>query len=433
MRQATHNGALLVVEGVGGEGLIVATSLVPKLKDSPCRTPATGSAKEVFRVFLLMGLTSFGGPIAHIGYFNREFVRRRGWLDDAQFAQLLAVCQILPGPTSSQMGLAIGWFRAGWLGAMAAFAAFTLPSALLMLGFALWMPNVDHHLFEAVIHGLKLVAVAVVAHGVLGMTRQLTPDVSRQLIAIAVAILVIWMSGTWVQWGTIVMGGLAGLLVCRDAKPLPEVVFPIRRGARISGLLIVIFVLGLVAALAFPATAGASASAMAAAAYRAGALVFGGGHVVLPLLHQSTVDAGWLGEEVFLAGYGAAQALPGPMFAFAAFLGAAIPSGLPPVLVACIALVAIFMPGFILLLATLPAWARLPRTRWVSKVVAGINAAVVGLLLAALYDPLFTTGVRTISDFVVVAIGFGLLTVARVHVLWAVLWCVLASMAMLFV
>ena len=387
----------------------------------------TGSSFEIFRAFLKLGLTSFGGPIAHLGYFREEFVRRRAWLDEAHFAQLLAVCQFLPGPASSQMGFAIGLFRGGVRGALVAFIAFTLPSALLMFGFAALASQVEAGVGRAVVHGLKLLAVAVVAHGVLGMARQLTPDLPRLSIAIGAAILIVLSGSAWMQLAAIAVGGLLGPWLCRQVAAPPRAIFPVTYGPRTAAALLALFLIGLACALLVPTGSTASATGLAAAFYQAGALVFGGGHVVLPLLQQSIVEPGWMGQDTFLAGYGAAQAVPGPMFTVAAFLGAEVEPGLPAALGGAIALIAIFLPGFLLLLAALPVWARLAQRPWATSAMAGVNAVVVGLLAAALYDPVWTGGVHGLTDLVIALVGFALLAAWRVSALWIVGWCVAAS------
>jgi chromate transporter len=389
-------------------------------------SPDNGSASEVFRVFLRLGLTSFGGPIAHLAYFRAEFVERRRWLDDAQFAQLLSVCQFLPGPASSQMGFAIGLFRAGWSGALLAFTAFTLPSALLMFGFAALATHLERGLGAASVHGLKLVAVVVVAHGIVGMVRQLTPDPPRALIAVGVVALVMFADNGWMQLLAISLGGILGPWLCRHVTAAGAVVFPRRRGHG-GAVFLVVFLFGLAGSLLWPSMNAPTVGGLAAAFYKAGALVFGGGHVVLPLLQEAVVDPGWVTPDEFLAGYGAAQAVPGPMFSMAAFLGAKIPVGLPAALGATIALLALFLPGFLLLLAVLPLWGRVAVRPWAVSSIAGINAAVVGLLVAAFYDPVWTAGVLGSTDFIIVAVGFALLAKMRVSALWIVIWCVTAS------
>jgi len=385
-------------------------------------------AREVFRVFLRLGLTSFGGPIAHLGYFREEFVVRRGWLDDARYAQLLAVCQSLPGPASSQMGFAIGLLRAGWRGALAAFLGFTLPSVLLMLAFAGFAPWLQHGMGLALLHGLKLVAACVVAYGVWGMARQMTPDLPRLLLAAAACALVLVSGTAWAQLMAIALGALMGRWLCRHVAAQSPAAFPVHYGRRPAAMTMALFLAALVLALLWPSR-DPTATAMSAAFYRAGALVFGGGHVVLPLLQQSLVDSGWIGSDTFLAGYGAAQALPGPMFSIAAFLGAEVPTGLPRMLAAGLAVLAIFLPGFLLLTAALPAWQRLTAWQGATPLLAGINASVVGLLAAALYDPVLTQGVHSWSDVAIVAVGLVLLFRLRLAALWTVAWCATASIA----
>ena len=378
-------------------------------------------AREVFGAFLRLGLTAFGGPIAHIGYLRHEFVTRRGWLDEVRFARLLELCQFLPGPASSQLGFAIGLHRAGLRGALAAFAGFTLPSALLMLAFAWLAPRLDAGPGAAAIHGLKLVAVAVVAHGVLGMARTLLPDARHALVAVLAAALVLVVASPWMQLGVVAIGAVLGWLVLRpSARPADATdngVAP--GGARLAALA---FAALLAVAFLVPVSGGPSLVAIGAAFVRAGARVFGGGHVVLPLLEASMVAPGWLDADTFLAGYGAAQAVPGPMFTLSAYLGAQVggPAG------ALVALIGIFLPGFLLLWAVLPSWDRvaaMPRARCS---VAGVNAAVVGLLAAALVDPLWMQGVGDWRDAVIAAVGFTILLAGRAP-LWTVAWCVLAS------
>lgn len=392
-------------------------------------TAGAGSAREVFLAFLRLGLISFGGPIAHLGYFQREFVARRGWLDDARYAQLLAVCQFLPGPASSQMGFAIGLSRAGWPGALAAFAAFTLPSALLMLAFAGATPWLDTRLGDAVLHGLKLVAVVVVAAGVMAMARTLLTDVARIALALAACALMLASGSAWMQWVGIAAGAMVGAIALRGNCVASTMPLALAHGPRTAAVFGVVFAVGLGAALL--ATSGApSLASVASAFYRAGALVFGGGHVVLPLLDESVVATGWVSTDTFLAGYGAAQAVPGPMFTLAAFLGAAIDTGAPPLLGATVALLAIFLPGLLLLAATLPLWNAIASRPRAAGAIAGVNAVVVGLLAAALYDPVWREGVRAWPDAAIVAAAFVLHVSARVPAPWIVAACVLASVAL---
>lgn len=397
------------------------------LSTVPKPSMSTGTPSEVFAVFLRLGLTSFGGPIAHIGYFRREFVERRHWLEETQFAQLLAICQMLPGPASSQMGFAIGLFRADWLGAMAAFAGFTLPSALLMFAFAELTPHLDVGIGASVLHGLKLVAVVVVAQGLAGMMRRLTRDLPSVFIAVCAATFTLMLGYAWAQLAVIALGGVFGIVLCRPVAVSNEVTFPVRYGHRAAWAFLSAAVIGLIIASMMPKSSHPTMASVAAAFYQAGALVFGGGRVVLPLLQQRIVDVGWVEPTTFLMGYGAAQAVPGPMFSLVGFLGAKASAG-TPVIGACIALCCIFLPGFLLLLTALPLWQHLTRKKWAMDAMAGINASVVGLLAAALYDPLWIQGVLTLEDFAIAFVGFVLLTALRVSPPWVLAWCVAASL-----
>ena len=393
----------------------------------PPQVSPPGRAGEVFGAFLQLGLTAFGGPIAHLGYMRDAFVQRRGWLDEAQFALLLAVCQFLPGPASSQLGFGIGLLRAGWRGALAAFVGFTLPSALLMLAFALLAPRLGQGLGAAALHGLKLVAVVVVAHGLLGMLRALAPDLPRRLLALGAALLVGLTGNPWLQLVAIALGGVLGPWLCRRASAPAVALVPVAYGRGVVAGCLGAFLGLLLLALLLPVPATPTLVGVAAAFYRAGALVFGGGHVVLPLLQQSVVAPGWVAPDAFLAGYGAAQAVPGPMFSLAAYLGAEIPLGLPPAVGAAIALLALFLPGFLLLAGMLPLWRGLVRHPRAASAMAGINAAVVGLLAAAFIDPVWTGGVRAPVDVSIAAAGFALLAWRRWPAWTVVLWCVGAA------
>jgi chromate transporter len=385
-----------------------------------------GSLTEVFLTFLKLGLTSFGGPIAHLGYFRRELVEKRRWVSDSQYAQLLALCQFLPGPASSQLGFALGLLRAGWGGALAACLAFTLPSALLLLAFAAFLPQLSGTLGSAALHGLKLVALAVVAQGVLGMTRQLCPDAPRRTLAIVATGVILLTDQAWVQLLVIALGAVAGLGLCRNTPPLPGEGLPLRYGHRAGAMLLALFALLLIV-LPLIAYGTAGLLAVAAAFYRAGALVFGGGHVVLPLLQEMVVQPGWIATEDFLAGYGAAQAVPGPMFSLAAFLGARLAGEAGGLAGAGTALAALFLPGFLLVAGMLPFWRAMTQHPLAASAVAGVNATVVGLLGAALYDPVWTSAVRGPVDLAIALAGFALLAVGRVPALVVVAWCVTAS------
>lgn len=385
-------------------------------------------AGEVFLAFLSLGLRSFGGPIAHVGYFRRAFVEQRRWLDDAHFSQLLALCQFLPGPASSQLGFAIGMQRAGWRGALAAFAGFTLPSAVLMFAFAWWAPYLRGPWGQSLLHGLKLVAVVVVAQGVLGMWRSLATDMPRRLLALGAAVVLLWQTSAWLQLLVIVVAALLSPWACRGVRPRHDMVASPGYGRRAASVLLACYGPLLVAAFAI-APGGHPLLRVGAAFYRAGALVFGGGHVVLPWLRQALVAPGWVDEGGFLAGYGAAQAMPGPMFSLAAYLGSRMFGGQGGVAGAAVALLAIFLPGFLLLSGVLPFWQRLSARPEAVRVVAAINAAVVGLLAAAFYNPVWTGTVHGWTDLLIAACGFLMLVVARQPAWVAVLWCVAAALA----
>ncbi|MGI8393055.1 chromate transporter [Leucobacter sp. W1038] len=471
-------------------------------EDPPVNEPATttgpaprGSAGEVFRAFLKLGLTSFGGPIAHLGFFRDELVTRRRWVRESEYADLVALGQFLPGPASSQVGFALGLFRAGPLGALAAWIAFTLPSAILLVAFAYGATLFDNAIGAGVLAGLKVVAVAIVAQAVWGMARTLTPDARRASIAVVAAILVLFVAGPVGQVGAIVLGALAGYLLCRDAPAGLPTSAPVRKpasptaaepaeaedspatglatdstarraeGPAGSGALRIpvsrragVVALSLFAALlvALPAAAaalgtppstssaanagngsvtsaantsaagttspgstapsstapGSTAIHVADSFYRAGALVFGGGHVVLPLLQSEVVTgnpAGWVTPDAFLAGYGAAQAVPGPLFTFAAYLGALAEPGPAGLVTAAIALVAVFLPGLLLLVGVLPFWNTFRTKRPAQAIMRGANAAVVGILAAALYDPVFVTAIVDPATFALALVCFALL------------------------
>jgi chromate transporter len=359
-----------------------------------------GRVAEVFVAFLRLGLTSFGGPVAHLGYFRRAFVVRRRWLDEGQFAEIVGLCSFLPGPTSSQTGVLIGRHRAGWRGAAAAWVGFTLPSAVLMTAFALVVGTLHGPTEARVIHGLKLAAVAIVAQAVVAMVRTLTPDWPRRGIAVAGAGIAAF-AGPVGQILAILAGAVAGRLVAprgSPADPLRSAVL-LSRG-RLAVAVAVAVAVALAAALT-PLVAPASPlAALAAGCFRAGALVFGGGHVVLPLLRSALVP-GVVDGDAFLAGYGAAQALPGPLFTFAAYLGGLIGG----VAGAAVALVAIFAPGMLLLAAAVPLWSALQARPAARAVVAGVNAAVVGVLAAALVSPLGTGAIHGVRDAGIAAIA----------------------------
>jgi chromate transporter len=369
----------------------------------------------ILLIFLRLGLTSFGGPVAHLGYFRAEFVARRKWLTEAAYADLVALAQFLPGPASSQTGFALGLLRGGWAGGVAAWIGFTMPSALVMVAAAY---GVDVLSGSGIVHGLKLVAVAVVAQALWGMAGSLAPDRTRATIAAGAAVALLLLPSALTQVGVILAGAALGLALCRDGAAAggAPLGIAVGRGAALAalGLFFVLLVgLPLVASLGH-------GLALAEAGYRAGALVFGGGHVVLPLLERAFVPSGWVTADEFLAGYALAQAVPGPLFTFGAFLGAA--SG--GVWGGAVVLVAIFVPGLLLMVGALPFWDGLRRRPDAQAALRGVNAAVVGILLAALYDPIWVSSVRGPADFALVLAAFVAL------VLWtAPAWAVVAATA----
>jgi len=373
-----------------------------------------GSASSVLLAFLKLGLMSFGGPVAHFGYFRDEFVARRKWLDEATYVDLVALCQFLPGPASSQVGISIGMLRAGLKGALAAWAGFTMPSALAMIAFAYGVASWADAGRGAWLHGLKIVAVAVVAQAVWNMARTLTPDRERATLAIGAAVLMLALPSALGQIAVIVLGGMLGWLLLpgathEDRAPLAV---PLSRGIAIGALVLFAALL-----LGLPLVAGATTShsiKLIDSFYRSGSLVFGGGHVVLPLLQQQVVPPGWVDNDTFLAGYGAAQAVPGPLFTFAAYLGAVMAPQPNGVLGGMLCLLAIYLPSFLLLLGALPFWNELRRRSTVKAALTGINAAVVGLLLAALYTPVWTSAILKPADFAIGLAAFLLLAFWKV-------------------
>jgi chromate transporter len=362
---------------------------------------------ETFAAFLRLGLTSFGGPVAHIGYLRAEFVARRAWLDEAAYADTVALCQFLPGPASSQVAVAIGMRRAGLLGGLLAWLGFAGPSALAMILFAYgvgWAGDVGH---AGWLHGLKLVAVAVVAQAVWSMARNLCPDRPRATLAVAAAVMALAAPGVAGQLGAIAIGALVGLVMQGAPAPEPGAALPARHVTPARGLAVASLAAFFLLLLGLPLLERAGHGvALFARFYRAGALVFGGGHVVLPLLQQAVVPPGWIGNDQFLAGYGAAQAVPGPLFSFAAYLGAAMQPGPTGWLGGLLCLAAIYLPSFLLLVGVLPFWERLRRRAHVRAALRGVNATVVGLLLAALYTPVWTSAVGGPADFALVAAAF---------------------------
>ena len=361
-------------------------------------TKTDHSPWAVFLIFFRLGLTSFGGPIAHLGYFRDEFVTRRQWLTERSYADLVALCQFLPGPASSQVGIAIGLSRSGYAGALAAWAGFTLPSAIALILFALGIASYGDAMPSGVLHGLKVVAVAVVVQAVWGMARNLCPDAPRISIMAAATCFVLLVPSAWGQVGVIAIAAIIGLLLFRPLQGAANDPLPIVMRRRVGLLWLTLFFALLIGLPLMTAMFPNQTLAMVDAFYRAGSLVFGGGHVVLPLLQAEVVPSGWV-SNAFLAGYGAAQAVPGPLLTFAAFLGASInqiPTGW---LGGMICLLAIFAPSFLLVVGALPFWERLRRNMRTQAALSGINAAVVGLLLAALYRPVWTSAVHAPQDF----------------------------------
>jgi len=387
----------------------------------PGRPFDRGSALEVLRVFLRLGLSSFGGPIAHIGYFRDEFVTRRRWLDEQAYADLVALCQFLPGPASSQVGFSIGLMRAGYAGGLAAWTGFTLPSAIALVLFAYGVGALGGPVGTGLLHGLKLVAVAIVAQAVWGMARSLCPDRERASIAAVAALIILFSPSSPAQIAAILLGAIAGLVLCR-AAPAPaegHVAMPVSRGAGVIALAAFSILLACVLLLA--GRLPSQGFDLFAAFYRSGALVFGGGHVVLPLLREAFVSPGWIGDDAFLAGYGAAQAVPGPLFTFSAYLGALVTPQPHGVAGAVLGLFGIFLPGILILVGTLPFWDTFRRRSGAQAAMRGVNAAVVGLLGAALYDPVWTSSVKAPGDFAIAVVGFVLLVAWRAPPLIVVL------------
>ncbi|MFS0728294.1 chromate transporter [Paenibacillus sp. 1P07SE] len=359
---------------------------------------------EILAVSTKLGLTSFGGPVAHLGYFREEYVKRRKWMDDESYADLVALGQFLPGPASSQVGIGIGVFRAGVLGGIVSFLGFTLPSVIALILFALIVQGFDIT-NAGWIHGLKIVAVVIVAHAILGMAKTLTPDTKRKLIALLALIVTLLWQTTYSQITIILLSALVGFLIYRhhNESYQEKHSFPISRRFAVSclllffGLLILLPVLREMTSLSWVA--------MFDSFYRSGALVFGGGHVVLPLLEREVVPNGWVSEEAFLAGYGLTQAVPGPLFTFAAYLGAVMKGWIG----GAVATIAIFLPAFLLILGTLPFWNSLRRNPKVRGALMGVNAAVVGILISAFYQPIWTSAIVEPIDFAFAAVLFSML------------------------
>jgi chromate transporter len=391
-------------------------------------------ALDVLCAFFKLGLTSFGGPVAHLGYFRREFVERRQWLDEKTYIDLVALCQFLPGPASSQVGFSIGLMRAGWIGGLAAWCGFTLPSVLLLIGFAVIAPDLNGPLGQGLIHGLKLVAVAVVAQAVWDMARRFCPDRRRAGIALIAVAILSMLATVYAQLLVIALGALLGVVLCRDqhvpadqpaSDARPSIAVSRAAGwAALAAFLLLLFGLPAMSNLL-----AARAVDMFDAFYRSGALVFGGGHVVLPLLQQETVTTGWIRPGEFLAGYGAAQAMPGPLFTFAAFLGWSMADPPHQWAGAALATAGIFLPGLLLVIAALPYWQTLRTRPGSAAMLAGVNAAVVGLLARALYSPVWTSAVISRVDIFIAIAAFFMLVRWRMPPLAVVALCALAGIA----
>jgi chromate transporter len=402
----------------------------PRIASSRAEAPTRSSVGAVFLAFLKLGSTSFGGPIAHLGYFRTEFVERRRWLDDRSFTDLVSLCQFLPGPASSQVGISIGLLQAGWRGALAAWAGFTLPSAVALIAFAYGMARYGELATSGAVHGLKVVAVAVVAQAVWGMAKNLCPDRLRAGLAILAALLTLVLPSTLGQVGAIVASGVLGwwMLKLPPQPPIEHRRYAVSPRAGLAAL--AVFAVLLVGMPALAAATGNPMLRLIDGFYRAGALVFGGGHVVLPLLQTTAVGSGAIGNADFLAGYGAAQAVPGPLFTFAAFLGTVMPGPLQGWVGGLVFLAAIFVPAFLLVISALPFWDVLRRRAGIQSAMAGINAGVVGILASALYDPVWTSAVHSRTDFGLALAAFGLLVYARVSPVIVVLFAGVAGWAM---
>jgi len=389
--------------------------------------PRHDSPWQVFLIFLRLGCTSFGGPIAHLGYFRQAFVARRRWLDEQAYAELVALCQLLPGPTSSQVGMALGLGRAGGWGMLAAWLGFTLPSALLLILCALGLARYPQLADSGAVHGLKVFAVAVVAQAVSSMARTLCPDARRRFLALFTAGLALWLPGPGGQ----LVGLLLAALIGRLALPAPATPLGLSRqpglSRRLGALALALFALPLVLLPAWAALAGAPGIALLDGVYRAGALVFGGGHVVLPLLQAVVVPAGLVSDAQVLTGYGLAQAVPGPLFSFAGYLGALVATVLPAWLNGLLWTALIFLPGALILLAVLPFWQTLRQHEGWQRTLVGLNAGVVGILLAALYDPVWTGAIHGLSDLILALVALGLLLRAKGSPLLVALFVVLAT------
>lgn len=364
---------------------------------------------EIFLTFLRLGLTSFGGPVAHLSYFHDEFVIKKKWLNEHSYADLVALCQFLPGPASSQVGMAIGLSRAGLLGSIVAWIGFTIPSAVILVLFGLGVTHLNLSSYEGWLHGLKIVAVSVVAQAVYVMGKKLCPDKERLFIAVIATVMVLQFNVAITQILVLIFAGIMGMFFLKDFKELPHTPLRIdlkrKTGAVFLGVFFsLLIILPITRSIFHEQTIN-----MFDSFYRAGSLVFGGGHVVLPLLQSEVVSAGWVSKDLFMAGYGLAQAIPGPLFTFSAYLGAVSnisPNGWSG---AGVSLIAAFLPSFLLVVGILPFWEKFRSIPKIRQSMLGINAAVVGILLAALYHPVWTGAIFSIKDFIFALLGFLLL------------------------
>lgn len=387
------------------------------------------SVWHIFITFLVLGLTSFGGPIAHIGYFHQAFIKQKKWLSEDEFSQILALCQFIPGPASSQLGFAIGYAKGGIGGAFAAFIGFTLPSVLALVAFVSVLPLLATDTGNTLVHGLKLVAVIVVSDAVIGMATKLCPDIQRKVIALLAGVILLSVSSTYIQLALVLFGALVGIWACKSAVETDDKGLNLAVPMGAAKWCFLIFSLLLIFALV---PFDNPVSQALASLYQAGALVFGGGHVVLPYLEQAFVSQGLVDKETFLAGYGATQAVPGPLFTFASYLSAVTPTDLPVWLMVAIGTLAVFAPGFLLLFAVLPIWQKVASNIKARAALAGVNAAVVGILAACLYDPIITSSILSWQDLVIAAVGLGVLKIWQKPPLWVVIWALAASFVLTF-
>ncbi|KJK04017.1 chromate efflux transporter [Pseudomonas tussilaginis] len=382
---------------------------------------------QVFLIFLRLGLTSFGGPVAHLGYFRTEFVTRRHWLSERGYADLVALCQFLPGPASSQVGIALGLSQAGYRGALAAWVGFTLPSALALMLIAQGIAEAGQAMPDGIVHGLKVAAVAIVAQAVWGMGRNLCPDLPRITVMVVASCWVLLMPSAWMQVAVIAVAGVLGLFIFKPDQPADHDALPVTVSRRAGLYWLTLFFILLMGLPLLNALWSSQTLSLLGAFYRSGALVFGGGHVVLPLLQAEVVPSGWVSNETFLAGYGITQAMPGPLFTFAAFLGASMQSAPSGWLGGLLCLVAIFAPSFFLVFGTLPFWEQMRRNLRMQAAMQGFNAAVVGLLLAALYQPVWITAIVQPQDVVLALVALMALMVWKLPPWQVVIMCALAG------